>query len=464
MKVKTRFAPSPTGDLHVGSVRTALYSWLYARHSGGEFILRIEDTDLERSTLESCQAIIEGMAWLGLNYDNEKPIFQSERFDRYREVAQQLVQKGQAYRCYCSKERLETLREAQMNTKEKHRYDGLCRNLTETLDAPHVIRFKNPTDGAVTFVDRVRGEISVQNAELDDLIIARTDGSPTYNFTVVVDDWDMEITHVIRGDDHINNTPRQINILKALGATLPIYAHVPMILGSDHKRLSKRHGAVSVLAYRDKGYLPQALLNYLVRLGWSCGDQEIFSLEEMTSLFNLDHLNNSPAAFNFDKLDWLNQHYLKTMDEQVIAVLAQPFLETLPGVVMSSGPRLSEVVLIQRERSKTLKELAERSVYFYSDELVFDRDAITKHLPPSVAPLLEALIKAFLALSDWSPDSIMNIMKAIAESQDLKLGAVAAPIRVAVTGSAVSPPLGETLSLLGKKRTLERLTLALSME
>jgi glutamyl-tRNA synthetase len=320
--IRTRFAPSPTGYLHIGGARTALFSWLFARRHGGAFILRIEDTDLERSTPESIQAIIDGMAWLNLDYD-EGPFYQMQRMDRYREVIQQLLDGGHAYRCYCSKERLDQLREAQMVDKQKPRYDGCCRDAQPNdSNAPHVIRFRNPLEGDVVFDDQVFGPIAVSNAELDDLIIARTDGTPTYNFTVVVDDWDMQITHVIRGTDHINNTPRQINILKALGAEVPQYAHVPMILGEDGKRLSKRHGAVSVLQYRDEGFLPEAVLNYLVRLGWSHGDQEVFSREEMMQLFDLEHVNKSPAAVNTEKLAWLNQHYLKEAEP---ASLVQPF-------------------------------------------------------------------------------------------------------------------------------------------
>lgn len=451
--VRTRFAPSPTGDLHVGSARTALFSWLYAKHAGGKFILRVEDTDLERSTQEACDVILDGMAWLGLHHD-EGPFHQTHNFARYREVIEQLILQGDAYRCYCSKARLETLRETQLANKDKPRYDRLCRQLTEKKDEPFVIRFKTPLEGSVTFKDSVRGDVTVQNAELDDLVIARTDGVPTYNLSVVVDDSDMKITHVIRGDDHINNTPRQINILKALGAEQPIYAHVPMVLGSDGKRLSKRHGAVSVLAYREAGYLPHALLNYLIRLGWSSGDQEIFSIQEMQKLFNLDHLSHSPAAFDFDKLDWLNQHYLKTMPPEDVAPHFLPFLADFD---VEHGPDIVGVIVAQRERCKTLKEMAERSAYFYSDNMVFDEKAVAKHLKPESAPVLDAIVAGLEALPDWTSEGVMEIMHAVGEALDLKLGKVAAPIRVAVTGGAVSPPLGETLSLLGRERSLARL-------
>ncbi|HBG50635.1 MAG TPA: glutamate--tRNA ligase, partial [Gammaproteobacteria bacterium] len=354
MTVVTRFAPSPTGHLHIGGARTALFSWLYARRQGGRFILRVEDTDRERSTDEYVQAILEGMAWLGLEHD-DGPYYQTQRFDRYRQIIERMLAEGTAYRCYCSRERLDALRAEQMVAKEKPRYDGLCR---DRQDPPPegvspVVRFRNPTDGQVVFEDLVRGPIAFDNAELDDLIIARSDGTPTYNFTVVVDDADMGVTHVIRGDDHINNTPRQINLLRAISVTPPAYAHVPMILGADGQRLSKRHGAVSVLQYRDDGYLPEALLNYLVRLGWSHGDQEIFSRQEMIDLFDLAAVHRAPSTFNPDKLLWLNQHYLKTEDPGNVAGHLQPHLAAL-GVDPDAGPDLAEVVRALRERSKTL--------------------------------------------------------------------------------------------------------------
>src|SRR5690606_15147708 len=340
MTVRTRFAPSPTGYLHIGGARTALYCWLYARRHGGKFILRIEDTDLERSTAESVNAILEGMTWLGLEYD-EGPFYQTKRFDRYREVIEQLLREGKAYHCYCSKERLEQLRAEQMARKEKPRYDALCRNgvANPPPGVKPTVRFKNPQDGAVVVEDLIRGRVVYQNSELDDLIIARADGSPTYNFTVVVDDMDMNITHVIRGDDHLNNTPRQMNMFAALGATPPKYAHVPMILGPDGARLSKRHGAVSVMQYRDDGYLPEALLNYLVRLGWSHGDQEIFTLDEMIQLFDVADVHKSPAAVNPDKLLWLNQHYLKTSDPKHVAHHLSYHLGKL-GIDPAEGPDL----------------------------------------------------------------------------------------------------------------------------
>ncbi len=458
--VRTRFAPSPTGYLHIGGARTALYSWLFARRHGGTFVLRVEDTDRERSTPESIQAIMDGMAWLGLDYD-EGPFFQTERMDRYREVIQQLLDNGHAYRCYCTKARLDKLREAQVVHKQKPRYDGHCRNGSDCDPSqPHVIRFKNPHEGAITFDDLIRGPITVANAELDDLIIARTDGMPTYNLTVVVDDWDMQITHVIRGDDHINNTPRQINILQALGAKLPLYAHVPMILGGDGKRLSKRHGAVSVLQYKTDGYLPEALLNYLLRLGWSHGDQEIFSCDEMVELFNLDSVNRSAAAFNEDKLQWVNQQYLKTQDPKN---LVKPFSEQLDALNIDyrAGPDLAAVTAIQAERCKTLKEMAEKSRYFFEEFDAYDEKAFKKNMTPAIKPALEIVLQKIIALEAWDKAQLHQIIIDVAESQDLKLGKLAQPIRIAVTGGSVSPPLDSTIYLLGREVVLARLKRAL---
>ena len=365
MKIKTRFAPSPTGYLHVGGARTALYSWLFARHNDGEFVLRIEDTDLERSTPEAIEAIMDGMNWLNLEWD-EGPYFQTKRFDRYNAVIDEMLEAGTAYKCYCSKERLDALREEQMANGEKPRYDGRCRHGHEhhADNEPCVVRFANPQDGSVIFDDQIRGPIEFSNQELDDLIIRRTDGSPTYNFCVVVDDWDMEITHVIRGEDHINNTPRQINILKALNAPVPVYAHVSMINGDDGKKLSKRHGAVSVMQYRDDGYLPEALLNYLVRLGWSSGDQEIFSREEMIKLFSLVAVSKSASAFNTDKLLWLNHHYINSMAPEYVATYLQWHIEQ-ENIDTRNGPQLAELVTLLGERCKTLKEMAASSRYFY---------------------------------------------------------------------------------------------------
>ncbi|KEN89622.1 glutamate--tRNA ligase, partial [Escherichia coli] len=382
MKIKTRFAPSPTGYLHVGGARTALYSWLFARNHGGEFVLRIEDTDLERSTPEAIEAIMDGMNWLSLEWD-EGPYYQTKRFDRYNAVIDQMLEEGTAYKCYCSKERLEALREEQMAKGEKPRYDGRCRHSHEhhADDEPCVVRFANPQEGSVVFDDQIRGPIEFSNQELDDLIIRRTDGSPTYNFCVVVDDWDMEITHVIRGEDHINNTPRQINILKALKAPVPVYAHVSMINGDDGKKLSKRHGAVSVMQYRDDGYLPEALLNYLVRLGWSHGDQEIFTREEMIKYFTLNAVSKSASAFNTDKLLWLNHHYINALPPEYVATHLQWHIEQ-ENIDTRNGPQLADLVKLLGERCKTLKEMAQSCRYFYEDFAEFDADAAKKHLRP----------------------------------------------------------------------------------
>lgn len=451
--VRTRFAPSPTGYLHIGGARTAFYCWLYARKTKGTFILRIEDTDLERSTPESVQAILDGMAWLKLNFD-EGPYYQTKHMDRYRAVIADMLNQGTAYRCYCSKERLETLRAEQTEKKEKPRYDGHCRNLTSPQAGPYVVRFKNPLDGVVEFNDLIRGNLSFANTELDDLIIARTDGSPTYNFTVVVDDYDMKITHVIRGDDHINNTPRQINILRALGATPPLYSHVPMILGSDGKRLSKRHGAVSVLAYREEGFLPEALLNYLVRLGWSHGDQEIFTITELIEYFEISDINRSPAAFNLEKLLWLNQHYLKNGDSNHIATEFAWHMDRI-GVNTTHGPALSEVIKIQAERCKTLKEMAERSRYFYEE--VSLSDELMAHFPMELKPALSAVRDGLTNLSSWEKETIHGVLNQSAEAHGLKLGKLAQPIRIAMTGGTVSPPIDLTIMLIGKDRVLERL-------
>lgn len=460
MTVVTRFAPSPTGYLHIGGARTALYSWLYARKMQGKFILRIEDTDIERSSEDSVQAILDAMTWLNLAYD-EGPYYQTKRFDRYKEVIDLLLKEGKAYRCYCSKERLEKLRNDQMAAKEKPRYDGHCRNLPQQNEGSYVIRFCNPVDGVVEFDDLIRGKLTFSNTELDDLIIARTDGTPTYNFTVVVDDWDMKITHVIRGDDHINNTPRQINILRALDAALPQYAHVSMILGGDGKRLSKRHGAVSVMQYREDGFLPEALLNYLVRLGWSYGDQEIFSIEELVQLFDLRGINKAPAAFNLDKLLWLNQHYLKNSDPERVAKELAWHMQQL-GIDISQGPPLTEIVKAQAERAKTLREMAEKSRYFYASVVQYNDDAVKKNLTSDVKPALTAIRDELNNLAEWDKEAIHQVMNSVAEKLTLKLGKIAQPVRVAVTGDTISPPIDITLCLLGRDRVINRLTAALN--
>lgn len=460
MTVRTRFAPSPTGFLHVGGVRTALFSWLYAKHHQGQFILRIEDTDRERSTQESVQAILDGMAWLGLTCD-EGPYYQTNRYERYQEIAQQLLNEGKAYRCQCSKERLEALREGQLAAKEKPRYDGHCRekNLPAT-EAPYVIRFKNPLEGMVSFHDEVYGEIEVNNNELDDLILVRSDGHPTYNFAVVIDDWDMNITHVIRGDDHINNTPRQINLFRALNATVPIFAHLPMILGDDGKRLSKRHGAVSVLQFKELGVLPHALLNYLVRLGWSAGDQELFSLEEMIRLFDLKSVSRGVSSFNYDKLYWINQHYQKNDDPASVALALRWHFEQ-EGIDWQAGPALEELVQVQAERCKSLAELCRMSACFYVHDIQYDEDAVKKHLRPVVLEPLVLLQERLQALSLWSADGIQTCINEVCLHFDMNMGKIAQPLRVAVTGTSMSPSIDVTLALLGKEKTVSRMNVAI---
>jgi glutamyl-tRNA synthetase len=463
MSCRTRFAPSPTGFLHIGGARTALYCWLEARHRGGEFILRIEDTDRERSTQESVDAILDGMKWLDLDYD-EGPFFQTQRFDRYRRVVEELIAAGRAYRCYCSKERVDTLREEQMKQGLKPRYDGRCRTRTEPEPGvTPVVRFRNPDTGTVTFDDRVRGPISFVNEELDDLIIWRSDDHPTYNFAVVVDDIDMRITDVIRGEDHVNNTPRQINIYEALGKTPPRFAHLPMIHGPDGAKLSKRHGAVSVMQYRDDGYLPHALLNYIVRLGWSHGDQEIFSRDEMVQLFDVGDVNKSASRFDFDKLAWLNQHYMKTDDP---ASIAPHFVWQLrnAGLDPDVGPNPADVIVAMRDRVKTLKEMAERSRVWYAEIDAYDEQAVAKHLGGRAGEALVAARAQLAAIpaSEWAPARIDDALKAAAAALGEGLGKVAQPLRIAMTGTAVSPAIDHTVYLTGQARALARIDAAMT--
>ncbi|MBU6504673.1 MAG: glutamate--tRNA ligase, partial [Betaproteobacteria bacterium] len=431
--IRTRFAPSPTGYLHIGGARTALFSWAFARRHGGQFILRIEDTDLERSTAASTQAILDGMSWLGLDYD-EGPFYQMKRLDRYREVVEALLRQGHAYYCYASKEELETLREAQRARGEKPRYDGRWRDSKATPPAgvKPVIRFKTPLDGEVTFNDLVKGPITVANSELDDLVLMRADGVPTYNFGVVVDDLDMNITHIIRGDDHVNNTPRQINIMRALGASLPEFAHVPMILGSDGERLSKRHGAVSVMQYRDEGYLPEALVNYLARLGWSHGDEELFSREQLVEWFDLAHISRSPARFNPEKLDWLNQQYLKTADDARLAELVRPLLAERGAAPQPGSPDLAAVVSLLKGRAGLLPEIADAAVYFYRP-LQASPELKAQHLTEASRPVLRALAQRLGDVS-WDVPSIGALLKAVAADHGLKMGQVGMPVRVVVCG------------------------------
>jgi len=462
MTVRTRFAPSPTGFLHIGGLRTALFCWLYARRHAGNFILRIEDTDLERSTAEAIQQILDGLEWAGLDYD-EGPFFQTKRFDRYREAIEELLAEGKAYRCYCSKEELEQMRAQQIARGEKPRYDGRWRERTDSLPgvAP-VVRFKNPLVGEVIVEDVVHGRVVFQNSELDDLIIARSDGTPTYNFCVVVDDMDMQITHVIRGDDHLNNTPRQQNMLLALGYKPPIYAHLPMIFGSDGAKLSKRHGAVSVLEYRDQGFLPEAVLNYLVRLGWSHGDQEFFTIEEMQSLFDIADVNKSAAAFNFEKLAWLNQQHMMRAPAARVAPVLRWHLER-EGVHVADEAKLEQIVLSLRERAKTVREMAQGSVFFFRPPATYDEKAVRKHITADVPALLTEAAEALKELADWNAPAIHEVINGVATAKDVSLGKLAQPIRLAVCGGTVSPPIDATLAILGKSETLSRLARALAL-
>jgi glutamyl-tRNA synthetase len=456
--VVSRFAPSPTGDLHLGSARTALFAWLYARHNNGQFILRIEDTDKARSTKASTQAILEAMDWMRLDYD-QGPIFQSDRTARYEEVLQQLLDSGKAYRCTCSKERLDALREQQMAAGGKPKYDGHCRDLDLGADCgEHVIRFRNPQEGVVTFKDQVKGEITVANTELDDFIIARSDGSPTYNFTVVVDDSDMGMTHVVRGDDHVNNTPRQINLFKALDFPQPTFAHVPTILGSDGKRLSKRHGAQSVMHYAKMGILPEALMNYLLRLGFSYGDKEIFTMQEMIELFDPNRLNSSPAAFDEKKLLWLNQHHMKQCDLQRLQKLTVDFLpEELKAKAQAWPAEHWQLLLpLLQERCDTLQAVADKAALFFQDMITYDEKAKNKWLKEDKMPVLQALYDG-LKTCDWQIEAIHQVFTDVAEAHDLKLGKVAQPLRVAITGNTVSPPLDVTVYLLGRDRVVSAL-------
>jgi len=457
MKIRTRFAPSPTGFLHIGGARTALFAYLFARRHGGDFILRIEDTDRARSTPESINAILEGMTWLGLEYD-EGPFYQTQRLDRYKAVIQQLLDTGHAYYCYCSKEELDALREAQMAAGEKPRYDRRFRNFTGTPPegVQPVVRFKNPLEGQVVFEDAVRGKVVVNNEELDDLIIARSDGTPTYNLTVVVDDMDMGITHVIRGDDHLNNTPRQINIYRALGVEPPLFAHVPMIHGPDGTKLSKRHGAVSVMQYRDDGFMPEALLNYLVRLGWSHGDQEIFSRDEMIALFDIKDINSSPASVNPEKLLWLNQHYIKTLPPERVGHELRWHLGNL-DIDPSQGPAVEAVVVALRERAKTLVEMAKQAAVYYKAPSHYNEQAVAKHFDDRTPAVLMAVHAALQDVHDWSEAILDERVKNTAVELGLKLGKVGPQLRIALVGNSVSPSLGVTLSLLGRDEALARI-------
>jgi glutamyl-tRNA synthetase len=461
MTCRTRFAPSPTGYLHIGGARTALYCWLEARHRGGEFILRVEDTDQERSTQGAIDAILMAMDWLGLGYD-EGPVYQTQRLARYREVAEQMVAAGTAYYAYETRAELESMREAAMAANEKPRYNGAYRDLDAGYrdDPNRVIRFRNPLEGSVAWNDKVKGRIEIGNSELDDLVILRSDGYPTYNFAVVVDDLDMRITDVVRGDDHVNNTPRQINIYKALGAPVPEFAHLPMILDADGAKLSKRTGAADVMQYRDAGYLPHALLNYLARLGWSHGDQEIFSIDELVALFDLKDVHARAARLDAAKLGWLNQQYLKNDDPAQVAVHLQWHLRQL-GLDPAQGPDPADVVLALRDRVQTLKDMAERAVVWYQPLEQYDDAAVAKHLTAAArAPLSDAR-RRLAALDGWNVDSIGAALHATAETLGLGMGKVAQPLRVAITGTQVSPDIAHTIHLAGQAQALARIDAAL---
>ncbi len=460
MKVRTRFAPSPTGYLHLGGARTALFAWAYARHFEGDFILRIEDTDQERSTKEASEAILESLAWLGLNYD-EGPFYQSDRFSRYAEIANDLLQSSHAYVCDCSSDRLSVLREGQIQNGEKPRYDGHCRekNLAKQEGGKVVVRFKTPKTGLASWVDGVRGEIIFENNELDDFVMIRSDGVPTYNFCVVVDDVDMNISHVIRGEDHVNNTPRQIHVYQALGKPVPHFSHVPSILGSDGKKLSKRHGALSVMEYRNAGFMPEALLNYLVRLGWSFKDEEIFSRTDIIQKFSMESVNRSPAAFNMDKLIWLNQHYLKTLPIERVIEEFQWHLQA-SGLKVSEGPDLKSVMAITRERVKTLQELVQQIQYFYKPITSYEPAALEKVLKDGKDSVKNILLKVQekLKTCDWEASGIHRVLTELAAELNLGMGKIGMPLRLALTGGLQSPSIDATTAVLGRPLSLQRIT------
>ena len=459
MTVRTRFAPSPTGYLHVGGARTALFSWAFARHHGGTFVLRIEDTDLERSTPEAVQAILDGMNWLGLQHD-EGPFYQMQRMDRYRAVLAEMLANGTAYHCYSSPDEVEAMRERQRAAGEKPRYDGTWRpEAGKTLpaipaDRQPVIRFKNPLEGDVSWNDVVKGQITINNRELDDLVIARPDGTPTYNFCVAVDDWDMQITHVIRGDDHVNNTPRQINILNALGATLPQYGHVPMILGTDGQKLSKRRDAVSVMDYFDKGYLPEAMLNYLARLGWSHGDDEIFSMEQMCSWFDLTHLSGSAAQFNPEKLAWINNHYIKAADNQRLADLVRSQM-LKEGAEFAGAPDLAAVIALFKERANTTVELGQAAMLFYRQPAA-EQALLEQHVTDAVLPALRQYAEACKTV-EWNKVALSAALKQVLADHGLKMPQLAMPLRLLLTGQLQTPSIDAVVELFGREVVMQRL-------
>jgi len=457
MVVKTRFAPSPTGSLHIGGIRTALFSWLYAKHNNGKFVLRIEDTDKERSTDESKEIILDGLDWLKLEYD-EGPYYQSQRLGRYKEVIKQLLATGNAYYCYSTREEVDAMRDEAIKRGEKPKYNGFWRdrNQSPPEDIKPVIRFKNPLEGQVVVNDLVQGEVIFENKELDDLIIARADGSPTYNLTVVVDDMDMGITDVIRGDDHLNNTPRQINILNALNVPLPNYAHIPMILNENGKKISKRDGVSNILQYKENGFLPEALLNYLVRLGWSHSDQEIFTIDEMVSKFELKDVNKSASNINSKKLLWINQCYLKNTDNESLVSTLEGFFNNM-DISLDDGPNLEDLIDVQKQRTETVKDIAEKSIFFYKDFEQYDLNLAKKYLQPDILEVFKELHDELKKSDTWDNNSIKDIIHGFLEKFDIKIGKLAQPLRVAITGTSVSPSIDDTLRLLGQAKSLVRL-------
>ena len=463
MTCRTRFAPSPTGYLHIGGARTALYCWLEARHRGGEFVLRIEDTDRERSTQGAIDAILEAMEWLGLNYD-EGPIYQTQRVARYKEVAEQLIADGKAYYAYETREELDAMREAAMARQEKPRYNGAAReqNLPYRDDPNRVIRFKNPLEGTVVFDDLIKGRIEIANSELDDMVIFRPDGFPTYNFAVVVDDWDMRISEVIRGDDHINNTPRQINLYEGIGAPVPKFGHMPMILDEQGAKLSKRTGAADVMQYKDAGYLPHALINYLARLGWSHGDQELFTREELIALFDVKDVNSKAARLDMAKLGWVNQHFLKSEDPAAIAPHLVYQLNKL-GLDLGAGPAPADVVVALRDRVQTLKEMAEKAVVWYQPLVEYDEAAVAKHFKPGAELALGKTRELLAALGEWTLEGVAAALHDVSAVLEIGMGKVAQPLRVAITGTQVSPDIAHTVYLAGQAEAIARIDAALAM-
>ena len=453
--VRSRFAPSPTGYLHIGGARTALFSYLFARGQGGTFLLRIEDTDRERSTSESVQAIFDGLRWLRIAWD-EGPFFQSQRSELYRSAVEELVRRGGAYRCYCTAQELDRKREAALREGRKPAYDRTCRNRSDRADRPFALRFRAPEHGETAFQDIIKGRVAFQNEELDDLIIARSDGSPTYNFCVVVDDYEMKITHVIRGEDHVNNTPKQIQLYQAMGYPVPAFAHVPLILGLDRSRLSKRHGATSVTAYRDQGFFPEAMTNYLARLGWSHGDQEIFSTDELVKLFRIEDVGKSAGVFDLDKLSWVNAHYMKTLPLERLVQDVKPFIEAR-GHREFSDDWIGKMVITLRERARTLVELVDLASYYLADDLTIDPKAAARFLKPESRPMLVELADRLSDVQPWEAASIQKAFERVMSERNLALGKIAQPVRVAVTGGSASPGIFEVLEVLGRERSLVRL-------